>query len=407
MEGRISIRTLAALPAMRVALVTETYPPEINGVAMTMGRLVEGLKQRDHRVELVRPRQGDENYAAGEPHSEVVLVRGWPIPGYHALRAGLPAGRLLARRWLTRPPDVVHIATEGPLGWSALRVARRLRIPVSTDFHTNFHTYSRHYGLGALCPVIYRYLRRFHNRADCTMVPTEDIRTTLASAGFRKLKLVARGVDTRLFHPAQRSAELRRRWGVDENALAVISVGRIAPEKNLPLLFRAVDSMQAYEPAIRLIVVGDGPQRSQLQARYPRHIFAGTRVGSDLAAHYASGDIFLFPSLTETFGNVTVEAMASGLAVVAYDYAAAGQHIVHGRNGLLAPFGDADRFVREAAHLAGAPAQVSVLRVEALRTASRIDWESVFQHFEAQLQQLIHNPETHDELALISCRQDA
>ena len=144
------------------------------------------------------------------------------------------------------------------------------------------------------------------------------MRDTLALDGYQNLQVVARGVDTTLFHPGKRSDELRSQWGVAEDGLAVIYVGRISAEKNLPLVLRTFKAMQAVNPKLKLVMVGDGPVRAELQRQNPEYIFAGMRTGEDLAAHYASGDIFLFPSMTETYGNVTVEAMASGLAVVAY-----------------------------------------------------------------------------------------
>lgn len=373
---------------LRIALVTETYPPEVNGVAMTLGRMVEGLSRRGHQIQVVRPRQGatDQPPPNGIEHA---LVRGIPIPRYDSLKLGLPAGGTLKRLWTERRPDVVHIATEGPLGWSALESARRLDLPVSTDFHTNFHSYSNHYGLGWFEKPIGAYLRHFHNRAGCTLVPTEGMRRDLARQGFEGLAVVARGVDTALFNPARRSRELRAQWGAAPEDPVVIYAGRLAPEKNLPLVIQAFEAMVAAEPRARLVLVGDGPARSDLEASNKGYVFAGMRRGEDLAAHYASGDIFLFPSTTETYGNVTMEAMASGLAVVAYHYAAAEQHIRHGDNGLVARYGDAGEFVWQACGLAHDPERVRQLGARARETAERIDWEEVFSALEGALRHVI------------------
>jgi hypothetical protein len=142
----------APRPSLRVAVVTETYPPEVNGVAMTMGRMVGGLQSRNHQVQLIRPRQHAADAAVTDGSLEEVLRPGVPIPKYDSLRLGLPARTGLTRLWQRRRPDVVHVATEGPLGWSAVAAAHRLGIPVASDFHTNFHSYSRHYGVGWLRP---------------------------------------------------------------------------------------------------------------------------------------------------------------------------------------------------------------------------------------------------------------
>lgn len=367
--------------ALRIAVVTETYPPEINGVAMTIGRLVGALRQRGHRVQLVRPRQGPGDSPENGGDFAEVLLRGIPIPRYAGLKMGLPAKSALTRLWATGRPDIVHIVTEGPLGWSALAAARKLGIPAVTDFHTNFHAYSRHYGLGWLRRPIGAYLRGFHNRALGTMVPTEGLRRELASHGYRNVLVVARGVDTTLFSPRKRSAELRRSWGAGADERVALYVGRLAPEKNLPLVIEAFAAMGARQPAAKLVLVGDGPQRASLEAKYPEHVFAGMRTGEDLAAHYASADIFLFPSVTETYGNVLMEAMASGLAVVAYDYAAAAEHVVHGQSGLLAEFGNARQFIGLAADLM-AGGDIAAMGANAHRTVQAVAWEGIYDKFE-------------------------
>ena len=373
---------------LRIAVVTETYPPEINGVAMTISRMVEGLRQK-HVVELIRPRQNPQDSAKQEPTLQEVLVRGFPIPRYQGLKLGLPAKQRLIKLWTAKRPDVVHLVTEGPLGSSALSAARKLGIPVSSDFHTNFHSYSQHYGFGWLQKTVAAHLRKLHNRTDTTLVPTNELRDTLAQDGYQNLQVVARGVDTALFHPCKRSEKLRREWGlVADDDLAVIYVGRISAEKNLPLVLSTFKAMQAVNPKLKLVMVGDGPVRAELQQKNPEYIFAGMRTGEDLAVHYASGDIFLFPSMTETYGNVTVEAMASGLAVVAYRYAAAAEHIKHDENGLHAEFGNADEFVHVACGLAGDAPRIDKLRRQAHQTMLKLDWQNIVNEFEQALAQL-------------------
>jgi len=378
----------AAVRKMRVAMVTETYPPEINGVAMTMGHIVTGLQGRGHTVQLIRPRQHPDDRPAEQPLFEEVLQRGVPIPRYDVLKLGLPAKQALMRLWAKHRPDIVHVVTEGPLGWSALAAATKLKLPVTTDFHTNFHSYSTHYGVGWLKTPITAYLRKFHNKALSTLVPTESLRRELEALGFRNLEVVARGVDTALFNPQWRSTALRQDWGVEDAEPVALSVGRLAPEKNLPLALRAYQLMRELQPRLRLVVVGDGPERTRLARENPDVIFAGMRTGKDLAAHYASADVFLFPSMTETYGNVTVEAMASGLAVVAYDYAAAHQHIRHNQNGVLVPFGAADDFVQAAAALVNDAPRIRVLGKNARVITEKLDWSCIVAEFEQALLRL-------------------
>jgi glycosyltransferase involved in cell wall biosynthesis len=370
---------------LQIALVTETYLPEVNGVAITIGRMVQGLRQRGHRIHLIRPRQFKQDISAQETTYRETLVSGMPIPGYPELKSGLPAKGLLTRLWKQQRPDVVHIATEGPLGWSALSAARKLNIPVSTDFHTNFHSYTQHYGIGLLKKPIAAYLRHFHNKAACTMVPTVSLQQQLEHEGYKNVLVVSRGVDTELFHPAKRSQTLRASWGADDSTPVVMLVSRIAAEKNLHVVIQAFEQMRLVNPSARLVMVGDGPARAELQKQHPHVIFAGMKTGEELARHYASGDVFLYPSLTETYGNVTVEAMASSLATIAYDYAAARQHIHHDMNGLLVPFDDTGAFVIQAKALITDMERVQRLRHAARQTVESLTWEHIMGQMEAVL----------------------
>jgi glycosyltransferase involved in cell wall biosynthesis len=375
---------------LRIALITETYTPEINGVAVTLHHLVTGMLRRGHSFHVIRPRQfrGDAPKSAADYRE--TLVPGIAIPRYDALKLGLPAGRRLRELWHRDPPDIVHVTTEGPLGASAVKAALAAGIPVSTDFHTNFHAYAEHYGIRWLERPVLRYLRWLHNKALCTMVPTHELKRQLAGYGFQNLMVVARGVDTQLFHPARRDAGLRRCWGAAPDDPVVLFVSRMAPEINLPLLMQTYAAMHRVDPRSRLIVVGDGPARPRLQARHPEAVYTGMRTGEELAAHYASADIFIYPSITETYGNVTLEAMASGLAVVSYDYAAAAVHIRSGKNGLTAPLSDARQFMQRAVQLMHNRARIAEFGHNARMTAETIDWADVVCDFESALAEIVH-----------------
>lgn len=202
----------------------------------------------------------------------------------------------LLRRWQHHRPDVLYIATEGPLGLSALRAARRLGIAVVSGFHTNFQQYSSQYGFGLLTRLLTHYLRWFHNRSSLTLVPSVSQRMELERRHFERLALLSRGVDSQLFHPTRRLPTLREQWGLAERDIAVIHVGRLAPEKNLGLLKRCFDTLKASYPQknLKLIVIGDGPQRAALEKELPQAIFCGAQRGEVLASHYASGDVFCF-----------------------------------------------------------------------------------------------------------------
>jgi glycosyltransferase involved in cell wall biosynthesis len=302
---------------------------------------------------------------------------------------GLPSKGALLQAWGKARPDVVHIATEGPLGSSALSAARAMAIPVATDFHTNFHAYSGHYGFPWLERAIAAYLRRFHNNADCTMVPTDEMAQDLARLGFEKLRVVGRGVNSTVFSPVKRRPELRAQWGASDDTPVALCVSRFAPEKNFPLVLDAYRAMRAVRPETRLVLVGDGPMTEELKRENLGCVVAGRLVNGELSAHYASADIFLFPSTSETFGNVTMEAMASGLAVVAYDYAAARQHIVHGRSGLLAAVDDRISFIEHAAALARDLSRARTLGRQARVVAEPLGWDKVVDDFASVLHETV------------------
>jgi len=369
----------------QICLVTETYPPEINGVAMTLSRLAAGLRDRGHKVSIVRPRQPADRRAGVRSCAAVTLVPGIAMPGYKEVRIGLPAIGTLHERWMSHRPDVVYVATEGPLGWSAVRVARRLGLTVFSGFHTSFPDYAKHYGARWMMPLVIRGLRRFHNRTNGTLVAGEPLRRQLEAAGFANVFVVGRGVDSELFAPERRSPELRAAWGAGHDDVVALSVGRLAPEKNLPLAVEAFRAIQRVRSTARLVIVGDGPLREELQRANPDVIFCGMQTGERLAAHYASADVFLFPSETETFGNVTLEAMASGLAVIAYDYAAAGLHIRAGDSGVLVARGDALAYVEAAVALAWSPVTIVRMGRCAREHAVSVGWRGVVERFEALL----------------------
>lgn len=378
---------------MRIAYVTETWPPELNGVSLTAARTVAFLQARGHGVLLVRPRQ--HAIDAGKPVSsdDTLRVPGVPIPLYPDLRMGLPARRRLVRTWgawRAYRPDLVHVATEGPLGWSAIRAARQLGVPVTSDFRTRFDEYGRHYAWDGAVTLVRAYLRAFHNRTDRTFVPTRELQRQLSELDFERLTVSTRGVDARQFAPHYRSEALRAQWGAAAGSPVVLVVGRLAVEKNLGVVLDAFNAVREHMPGARLVMVGDGPQRNALQRRCPDAVFAGTQHGEALAAHYASADVFLFPSVTETFGNVVVEAMASGLPVVAFDTAAAGMHVRSGENGCLAPLGDAAALTRATVALAADAGLRQRLGHAARLTAQSLDWPRVLERFEAALMAVHH-----------------
>jgi len=369
---------------MRYGIVTETYPPEVNGVALTVQGLEHGLRQRGHEVAMVRPRHDGE----AEPAVDTLLVRGAALPRYPGLKFGLPATRLLHNHWRQARPDAIYVATEGPLGWSALRAARRLGIPAATGFYTRFDDYVRSYGAPWLEGTALRWMRHFHNGAQATLVPTRELQAFLQTQRFRNVVRLPRAVDTVAFHPGHRDETLRREWGLDPHALAVIHVGRIAAEKNLPLAVRAFRELQRVRPEARFVWVGDGPAREALQRENPDFVFRGIQRGGALGRHFASADLFLFPSRSETFGNVTLEALASGVPVVAFDYGAAREFLRDCIHGAAVALPDDAGFIAAALRLASDDALRTQMRPACREAVAALRPTQVADAFDRLLQSL-------------------
>ena len=372
---------------MKLAIVTETFPPEINGVAMTFGVIASELGRRGHSVAVYRPRRRDLPQQRAPSDFLEIPMPGFPIPGYPLLRFGLPAGSRLRRDWTAERPDLVHVATEGPLGLSAVRAARSLGIPVTSSFHTNFHAYTPHYRIPLLRSAALGWLRHVHNLTLRTFAPTEELCAELSSAGFRNLSLLSRGVDTRQFRPERRSQTLRNEWNVGPSDPVVIHVGRMAAEKNYPLLLRVYAAMKRANPACRFVLAGEGPLKRALMKAHPDCVFAGFFSRDEIGRYYASADVYIHASLTETFGNVLTEAMASGLAPAGFDYAAARMLVKDGVSGLTAPCGDPEALIAAGVRLATEPELRGRLRRAARAAVEEQSWETVIARFEGDLEE--------------------
>lgn len=322
---------------LNVLLVTETWYPEVNGVARSVLQLVKGLVANGHHITLVRPKiqANDTQYSTNQLLNidlldNEIFVTSHKIPMYQDMQFGRPDFISLQKTLDDISPDVVHIVTEGPLGLAALMAARFNDVPVSSGYHSQFDDFSEHLvGYAHFVKPLTHYLNWFHNRCDLTCVPSQKSHQELTQAGVKNLHIVGRGVDATQFNPSHRSKELRATWGADDRTTVIIYVGRVSPEKNIDLTIDSFRALKKAQPKrqFKLVIVGDGPAKEALEKTTPDAIFTGVKTGEALSQHYASADCFVFASRVETFGNVVTEAMASGLTLVAFHDAAAARFV--------------------------------------------------------------------------------
>jgi glycosyltransferase involved in cell wall biosynthesis len=378
-------------PRLRIAIVTETWPPEINGVALSLLQLCKGLQKLGHKILLIRPEQLQDCHEFVP--NKTCTVKAQSIPKYASLQFGWPQFLKVRQAIQAFSSDIVHIVTEGPLGLSALQSAKQLNLPVSSGFHSPFQDMSRFFDLAFLVKPIQRYLRWFHNSTQLTCVPNKETERALRTFGVScKLCVVGRGVDIQRFSISHRSEKLREKWGAAGDSVVMLYVGRLSPEKQIGTIIDAYQQMLQQGKNVRLVVVGDGPDHRYLTQMLgaEKVVFTGALSGDALTTAYASADVFVFASQVETFGNVVLEAMASALPVVAFDYACAQQYVVNGLSGWLVAKGDEEGFKQALYQL---PERLELQRmgkhaIEATRCAG---WEFPVQQFEQALYQVVQS----------------
>jgi glycosyltransferase involved in cell wall biosynthesis len=337
---------------MRILLATDAWEPQVNGVVRTLARVARELREMGDLVEVISPDQFPT----------------FPLPTYPEIKLAVGAYEKVQQRFKAFEPEAIHIATEGPIGLAARRICLEWKLPFTTSYHTRFPEY-----VSARLPLPlaagYAYMKWFHKPSGRLMVATRTMADELEKQGFRNISVWSRGVDTETFHPRREGepdlfADLARPvW---------LNVGRVAVEKNIEA-FLALDL-----PGSK-VVVGDGPQREELSEKYPGVRFTGAKFGDELGAHYASADVFVFPSLTDTFGLVILEAWASGLPVAAFTAPGPADLIPGSGAGALGP--DQTSGLQEACLAA-----LEIDPAKARAAALRYSWRSCAEEFRRLLQ---------------------
>ncbi|HEY9229152.1 MAG TPA: glycosyltransferase family 1 protein [Gemmatimonadaceae bacterium] len=363
---------------MRIAVISDTYGPQVNGVARTLVRTVDAMRQRGHEVLVLTTSD-----PAAAADATVHRFASKPFRLYPQLQLSLPGARAVGELLDGFRPDIVHVATPFGVGLAGRAAARRANIPLVSSYHTSFSQYARYYGLGVLAGPGWWFLRWFHNGTELTLCPTRAISDELVEHGFKNLGLWTRGVDTRQFNPSWRSPATREAWGANERTTVISYVGRLAAEKGLDVALPAMRAIAAERNDVVFVMAGDGPYAAHCRANAPANtVFTGQIVGRALSEVYASSDIFLFPSTTDTFGNVALEAMASGLVVVGADVPQT-REVVPPDCGVVSRAGDASALTDALRSLLASPEEFAARRRRSVSVAAERSWEAVFDRLEA------------------------
>lgn len=371
---------------MRLALFTDTYVPQMNGVALTLGRLTDHLHKRGVEHLVFTPKCTDEM-----AYSE--LIR--PVPSipfflYPECRIALP-NLLSIRSELDRfRPHLIHLATPFNIGLCGLHYARKHHLSHVASYHTHFDRYLAYYRMKRAVPFYWSYMKWFHQTCDATFAPSIDTIQQLQSQGFSNMLLWSRGVDCTLYTPDRRSSSVRDKYGITAPFL-LLYVGRIAPEKDIDTLSAMMRDMpDSLKERVHWLIVGDGPQLPELREQAPGNVtFAGYKTGEELAEIYASSDLFVFPSSTETFGNVVQEAMASGLPVIGANSGGVRDMVAPGRTGTLCEPRQPESFIRAIEACVDDNAQMAGFRQAARTFALGRSWETIFDGLLQDYEQII------------------
>ena len=359
---------------MRVAYFTESLLPHVDGVSRTLAQLFGFLEAQGVEFQVWSPFvPGPEVSWSGR----VRPVRYVRFPLYPDYRVTLPAAPSVWRQVQAWRPDLVHVVSPTPMAWRAQGWAHRHGVPVVSSFHTHFVSYFRYYGVPALEGFGWRMLKRFYDRCRRVYAPSHAIIRELAEHGIRNTELWSRGIDTSRFSPDHRSDALRRQAGAEADTPVLLMVSRLVKEKDMADLVRMDHILRQRGNKHRLVLVGDGPMRAELQAALPDAFFAGHQSGEALARWYASGDAFVFPSTTETFGNVVVEAQASGLPAVVVDRGGPPDLVESGRTGFVARGNDPADLADKVEPLLREPALRARMGALARAAAAERDWAAI------------------------------
>jgi glycosyltransferase involved in cell wall biosynthesis len=366
---------------MRVAIFTDTYLPDVNGVARTLGRWAEYLENRGVSLKIFAPQTPNRDSSS---YNCSVINRFYSIPFllYPECKLAIPNPNRIRKSLQQFQPDLIHVATPFNLGLYGQRYAHNHNIPLVASYHTHFDRYLTYYKLQWMEPMLWKYMLWFHQGCKAIYVPSASTLSHLQNKGMEGLEIWSRGVDVSRFNPMVDRQGVLERVGISEGKFVYLYVGRIAPEKSIDVLLASFEALpEPVREQSHLLIVGDGPQLKELEDAFSHRAnitFTGFMDGKALCELYAAADVFWFPSATETFGNVVLEAMASGTAVIGAAAGGVQDIIKHASNGLLCPPGDVASNRDAALHLFQDKATLNRLSQEGRAYSLRQSWSYIF-----------------------------
>lgn len=361
---------------MRVALFTDTFYPQVNGVARTLKKLTDHYDKRRIEYKVFTPDLQDK----GENYPNVHSFTSFPFFLYPECRTAIANPKTIRKQLMDFSPTLIHVTTPLTMGLYGIRGAKKLDLPLVASYHTHFDVYLNYYKMMWAAPLLWKYMKWFYSQADRILVPSEETRMHLMNQGFTDLSIWGRGVDCATFSPKKRNSSLREKFKIDKKYI-LLYVGRLAPEKDLDTLEKTIKHLPGeVKDRVQWLIVGDGPLKKELmdKTRGENVIFTGYLTGEELTETYASSDLFVFPSASETFGNVVLEALASGLPAVVADRGGVTNIVEHDHSGRVAEAHQYQSFIHHIIESLD-ESRLTYMKRKALQMAERQSWDAIFE----------------------------
>ncbi|WP_341356550.1 glycosyltransferase family 1 protein [Rossellomorea sp. y25] len=371
---------------MRVALFSDTYHPQVNGVARTLKRLTNHYEKRGIEYKVFVPDPQEKKGSYPNVHS----FTSFPFFFYPECRTAIANPKTIEKQLKDFSPTLIHVTTPLTMGLYGVRGAKKMNLPLAASYHTHFDLYLNYYKMMWVNPLLWKYMKWFYSQADRIFVPSNETKLHLEKQGFTDLSIWGRGVDCQTYSPERRSSELRKKYNVDKKYI-LLYVGRLAPEKDLDTLEKTIQHLpQKLKDQVQWVIVGDGPMKNELMEKTKLEdvVFTGYVTGDELAEVYASSDLFVFPSASETFGNVVLEALASGLPAVVADKGGVTNIVDHDQTGRIAEAHQYPSFIHHIEEILQED-RLPDMKRKALQIAEEQSWDTIFDQLIVEFREII------------------